>query len=307
MKKNQTVWPFLTPSIKEDSFPVLQDQRGIFAMLTAIALVVIFGFLILGFEVGKWYIVRAELSKTVDAASLLAATHQGNSSLDEFFGVEEGEGLQELVRAAGEANFHEGWFGAEAPNLILVSGEDGTFRVDAETDVANQFAGIFDKPETTIGSTGTAQKRDVEIMLVLDRSTSMRDDPHDEDKKYFSDLKRAAQNFVRYFQDTEETDKMGLLSFNKFVRQELPLGTNFFTDGELIEKIEGLSIEERGTNIEDALDQAGSKFTEDDDIRKYIIFFSDGAPRPFGRMRQMGHIGHLHGMVATRRGRVIRS
>jgi len=272
MKKDQSFRKILTQNIKEDSSTVLQDQRGIFAMLTAIALVVIFGFLILGFEVGKWYIVKAEMSKTVDAASLLVATHQGNPSLDQYYNVGEGEGLQELVKATGRANFQDGWYGAEAPNLTLVRDEkNGTFRVDAETDVANQFAGIFDKPKTAIGSTGTTQKRDVEIMLVLDRSKSMGGS--------FDDLKEAAQNFVQYFKDTEEKDKLGLLSFHRFVRQEVRLDTNFFT--EMITKIGDLGELGWGTNIEDALDQAGSKFTEEDNIRKYIIFFSDGAPTAF--------------------------
>jgi len=288
MKKDQSFRKILTQNIKEDSSTVLQDQRGIFAMLTAIALVVIFGFLILGFEVGKWwYIVKAEMSKTVDAASLLAATHQGNPSLDEYYG--EGEGLQELVRAAGEANFQEGWYGAKAPTLTLArDAETGTVRVEAKTIVANQFAGIFDKPKTAIGATGTTQKRDVEIMLVLDRSKSMGGS--------FDDLKEAAQNFVQHFKDTEENDKIGLLSFHRFVREEVPLDINFFI--EMDKKILALGELGWGTNIEDALDQAGSKFTVGDNIQKYIIFFSDGAPTAFrankadGPFRTFTRYGH---------------
>ena len=84
---------------------------------------------------------------------------------------------------------------------------------------------------------------------------------------------------MQYFKDTEENDKIGLLSFHRFVREEVPLDTNFFTKME--EKIEALGELGWGTNIEDALDQAGSKFSEEDNIRKYIIFFSDGAPTAF--------------------------
>jgi len=220
MKKDQTVWPFLTPSIKEDSSPVLQDQRGIFSMLTAITLMMLFGFLILGFEVGKWYIVKAEMSKTVDAASLLAATHQGNPNLDQFFGVGTGEGLQELVKATGKANFQDGWYGAEAPNLTLVrDGDNRTLQVNATTNVANQFAGLYGHNETAIGSTGTAQKRDVEIMLVLDRSGSM--------SSAMGDLKNAAKSFVGFFEETQAEDSVGLVSFSHYVSVDSPPRTKF--------------------------------------------------------------------------------
>ena len=101
---------------------------------------------------------------------------------------------------------------------------------------------------------------------------------------------------MQYFKDTEEDDKIGLLSFHRFVREEVPLKTNFFT--EMTDKIEALGELDHGTNIEDALDQAGSKFTDDDNIRKYIIFFSDGAPTAFrankadGPFRTFTRYGH---------------
>ncbi len=273
MKNDRSFCKFFTPSIKVDSFLVLRDQQGIFSMLTAITLMMIFGFLILGFEVGKWYIVKAELSKTVDAASLLAATHQGNPNLDQFFGVGQGEGLQELVRAAGEANFHEGMYGAESPNLTLVRDDaTGTIRVNAETDVANQFAGLYGKHETALASTGTAQKRDVEIMLVLDRSGSM--------SSAMGDLKDAAKSFVGFFEDTQAEDSVGLVSFSHYVSVDSPLGQNFVID---MEQAIGNMNATGFTNAEDALDQVDGPdgFTDATNVSQYVIFFTDGNPTAF--------------------------
>ena len=77
------------------------NERGMFALTTALALVAMFGFIALGIEAGRWYIVRAELSKAVDASSLLGARNISNPYLDDYFGVGAGQGLGELVKVIG--------------------------------------------------------------------------------------------------------------------------------------------------------------------------------------------------------------
>ena len=108
--------------------------------MTAISLVIIFAFVAFGIEIGRWYIVRAELSKTVDAAALVAAKNLSNPHLDEYFGVTDGQGLAELARVVGEANFRPGLFGTEgAPNIAMKPGvEDGKVAVQANANVLNQ-------------------------------------------------------------------------------------------------------------------------------------------------------------------------
>jgi len=265
---------------------VVDNQRGIFALTTAIALVSLFGFVALGIEVGKWYIVRAELSKSVDAASLIGARNISNPWLDQHFNVSEGEGLGQLVKAVGTANFSPGFLGASAAAIEL-SGQvqDGKVIVSGNTDVTNyaartletaQSSGKFDT--THVGSLGGAQKRDVEIMLVLDRSGSMSQE--------MNDLKNAAKSFVDYFEDTQEEDKIGLISYSTAVTVDEPLSTNFVDS--MKTKINSMSAN-GWTNMEDAIDQADgpSGFTDqsevpgDQRVQQFLVFFTDGIPTAF--------------------------
>ena len=71
---------------KENTFAktagrMITDERGVFAVIFALMLLVLLGFMALGVEAGRWYLVRAELSKGVDAAALAAARNIGGMSI----------------------------------------------------------------------------------------------------------------------------------------------------------------------------------------------------------------------------------
>ncbi len=264
----------------------VRNEHGMFAVTTALSLAALFGFIALGVEAGRWYIVRAELSKAVDAASLLGARNISNPYLDDFFGVGAGEGLNELVKAVGEANFVPGFFGADAP-VIAMTGQvvDGKVIVSGDTDVANYAARTLESSSnpgqyasTHVGSLGGAQKRDVEIMLVLDRSGSMSQE--------IGDLREAAKSFVDYFEDSQSEDKLGLISYSTAVKVDEPLAHNFVDDMKI--KINLMSAS-GWTNMEDAIDQADgpSGFTDqsnvpgDQRVQQFLVFFTDGKPTAF--------------------------
>ena len=262
------------------------NERGMFALTTALALVAMFGFIALGIEAGRWYIVRAELSKAVDASSLLGARNISNPHLDDYFGVGAGQGLAELVKIVGEANFTPGYFGADAPTIAMVGQVvDGKVIVSGDTDVTNYAARSMETASTAgqyatthVGSVGGAQKRDVEIMMVLDRSGSMSQE--------IGDLKVAAKSFVDYFEDTQNEDKVGLISYSTAVQVDEPLATNFVND--MKTKID-LMVASGWTNMEDAMDQADGPlgFTDqsgvpgDQRVQQFLVFFTDGKPTAF--------------------------
>ena len=217
---------------RASSGTVVCNQRGMFALATALALVSLFGFVALGIEVGKWYIVRAELAKSVDAASLLGARNISNPWLESHFpdASNNEEGLRELVKLIGEANFTPGFFGASVPTVEM-SGEvvEGKVIVTGNTDVTNYAARALATPQnagqydtTHVATVGGAQKRDVEIMLVLDRSGSMSQE--------MTALKDAAKSFVDFFEDSQEDDQIGLISYSTAVTVDEPLGTDFVED-----------------------------------------------------------------------------
>jgi len=69
------------------------DERGAFMVIFALMLLVLLGFTALGIEAGRWYLVRAELAKGVDAAALVGARNISNPYVTPYpgRGVRQGE------------------------------------------------------------------------------------------------------------------------------------------------------------------------------------------------------------------------
>jgi hypothetical protein len=147
------------------------------------------------------------------------------------------------------------------------------------------LTGVFGIQMVAINGFGVAQKNDVEIMMVLDRSGSMAGTP-------IANLKTAALSFLSFFTETEENDKMGLVTFSNGVTVNHALSTNFVSD--MTVKINAMTAT-WATNAEDAIDQTDgpSGFTDqtllpgDQRVPQYMIFFTDGRPTAFkGRFRR---------------------
>jgi hypothetical protein len=142
------------------------------------------------------------------------------------------------------------------------------------------LARLFGVDRVATSATGVAQKKEVEIMMVLNQSGSMRDGTK------MSDLKNAARSFVGYFQDTQDEDRMGLVSFATTVRVDFPLGNTYVMP--MTNCINAMTAN-GWTNTEDAIRQAGgpSGFTNqaglsgDQRVQQFMIFFSDGMPTAF--------------------------
>jgi hypothetical protein len=81
------------------------DERGAFAVIFALVLLVLLGFTALGIEAGRWYLVRAELAKGVDAGALVAAKNISNPYVDPVV----------IAREFGEENFRAGYIGRPVP------------------------------------------------------------------------------------------------------------------------------------------------------------------------------------------------
>lgn len=276
------------------SKPVISNQRGNFLIMTSMTLVMVMGFVVLGVEVGRWYIVKAELSKSVDAIALLSAQHLSNPHLH----------VQDLVLEMGRANFQPGFLGTDgAAEFSEVIQADGTILVKGKTTVINAMAPVLETSVTkdpydrmAIASLGAARQQSVEIVLVLDRSASMRAmfNPLDRTSRLrqppLEDLKTAAIHFLEFFEVTQEYDHMALITFGTEVKVNVAMESNFVEPmSAVIEDMEA----DGSTNTEDALAQAlgPEGFSEDligadeDRPQQYLILFSDGMPTAF-RVRE---------------------
>jgi Flp pilus assembly protein TadG len=263
---------------------LIKNQKGAIIVIFALSLIVLIGFAALGTEVGRWYLTKAELSKAVDAAALAGAANISNPTID----------VPTLARDFGMENFQAGYLGTPGTGDGLVAftatvQEGGKLTVTGTTSSLAMLARFFGINQVATASTGVAQKNDVEIMMVLDRSGSMcgsRSKPcsGNNDRTPLEDLKDAARSFIDYYQDTQAEDMIGLVSFATGVRVNYALNHNFYTPiGTAINALSGIGA----TNIEDALSQAGAQFVDQTPVpaanrkQQYIVFFTDGRPTAF--------------------------
>jgi hypothetical protein len=238
-------------------------------------------FLALGVECGRWYAVRAELSKSVDAASLVAAKNISNPFVSPTT----------LAIEFGQANFPSGFLGTGtaggAATFTAQMLDNNKVQVNGTATAVAFMRPFFWYNFIPISSSGVAQKKEVEIVVVLDRSYSMVGRP-------MTSLKHAANLFVSNFQATQDKDKVGLITFASSVKVDVPMGNNYVTA--MRAAINGMGAL-GGTNAEDAIDQSDGPqgFTDqtgmpgDQRVQQFLIFFSDGQPTAFrGSFLQAG-------------------
>ncbi len=251
---------------------IIGNQKGAVLVIFALALIVLLGFAGLGTEAGRWYLTRAELSKAVDAAALAGAANISNPNID----------VEQLALDFGMENFQPGYLGTPQSGARSVSfdvnrQDAGVLSVRGRTDAVAILARLFNIEFVATAATGVAQKNRVEIMMVLDRSGSMSGTP-------ISNLKTAARSFLDYYEDTQDEDRIGLVSFATGVRVDYSLNNNFYDP--IRSAITALSAT-GATNIEDALSQAGAQFADQtpvapaDRVQQFIVFFTDGRPTAF--------------------------
>lgn len=247
------------------------DDRGAFAVIFALVLLVLLGFTALGIEAGRWYLVRAELAKGVDAGALVAAKNISNPYVDPVV----------IAREFGEENFRAGYIGTPGSGTGQVRFsaqmlEENRVSVRGDVNATAQLARLFGVDTIPVSAIGIAQRRDVEIMLILDRSGSMAG-------QKMTDLKRAANSFLDFFVETQAEDRVGMISFATTVALDRPLGSDFVDP--MRSAINAMTAV-GATNTEDALDRAGGagSFTDqsglpgDRRVQQFAVFFSDGMP-----------------------------
>jgi Flp pilus assembly protein TadG len=256
------------------------NQRGSVLVIFVILLVVLLGFTALATEAGRWYLVRSELSKAADAAAIAGAKNISNPYVT----------VEAISQEIARENFPAGQLGTPrtgegAASFSTVTPGNNKVQVDATASALAILARLFGIQRVPAATRAVAQVKPVEIMMVLDKSGSMSGQP-------LTDLRAAALSFLNFFKETEDRDKMGLISFATGVTVNHRLSTYFVND--MTAKINTISAQtgkQQFTNAEDAInrsdDQAAGGFTdmsfvpEDQRVQQYLIFFTDGNPNAF--------------------------
>ena len=154
------------------------------------------------------FLVKAKLSAAVDGGAIAAAR---SLSAGMSFASQK-DAATKTADQFVRANFPDGFWGAH--NLVYdppvdveedtsTSIKRRTVEITAAVDVPLLFMRIFGKNSATVRAYGKAARRDVRLVLVLDRSSSM--------SGVIGSLKNAAVEFVNNF--AEGRDQVGLVVF----------------------------------------------------------------------------------------------
>ncbi len=261
---------------------ILADQKGAYFLMSAIVLGTMVGFAALGVEIGRWYGIQAEISKSIDGAAFAGAKNVSNPKFPND------AALEAFVVEVAQANFPGGLLDTDTPVFVGNVDAQGKVTVNGNVHSINHMTTVFDTGQqmTNLGAVGAAKLRKAEIALVLDVSGSMAGGP-------IGDLQTGADTFVNNFQSFQKDHKFALISFATGVQTPVALDHDFVFD--MTNEIANLNAV-GGTNTEDALGTAVNLPWEPGQLalpanertRQVVILFSDGNPSGFKGQFKMG-------------------
>jgi Flp pilus assembly protein TadG len=207
-------------------------RRGFAIILTALMLCVVIPMVGLAIDVGIMYSIRARIQSACDAAALSAARTLNTG----ITVADQSTAATARAQVFFDANFPLGTLSSSnVSRSVQITESDSKTRTVTVTGSASApvfFMSYFGVTATTVGATGAASRRDVNVMLVMDRSTSLAN------AGACDDLETAAISFSNLF--ANERDKMGLLTYGGSYRVDYPPSKYFKSAPKLVTELEKL-------------------------------------------------------------------
>jgi len=206
-----------------------RNQRGVVTLLyTLMMLFIIIPMVGLAIDAGIVYTIKGKLQSAVDGASLSAARSLNlNTSVTQQSGP-----ATTFATSVVHANFPTGWMSVNPvpdPSVTLATNaQDATIPLGevqvtvSETIAApTWFMRILGFNSVSMTANGVAIRRNVNVMLVIDRSQSLQDEGN------CGTLKTDAQAFVNSFVETQ--DQLGMVTFGTSYNYDFHFNTTFKT------------------------------------------------------------------------------
>ena len=185
----------------------------------------------LALDVGRGYVLKAQLSRAADAAALAAARSLRSGKP---------EALKRAVAVAGANGVLNGVNGVDV-SLAFGTNEfdEETVTVTASQIIPTLLMRLIGEDSLRVRSAAEAAIPPVDIVLVLDQSGSL------DAANAWDDLQDAAKQFVRYFED--DIDQMGLVSFNLRAESHFGIRHTFTAQAEhVIDTTSALGLHQHG-------------------------------------------------------------
>ena len=257
--------------LTKSDFEKSRKKRGVSLVIFAFLLIGLVPAVGLAVDLAILYIAQTKLSTAVDAAVLAAARglSRGNDSASQ---------QSNAVTVASNyvaANFQTGFLGASgltSTTTVTTQSNSRTVATTASVTMPLTFMRIVGPTSRTVNATATATRKDVNVMLVLDRSGSLSTSGS------CGSMKAAAIAFIGQF--AAARDNVGLLTFATGYRVDAPLTTSFLSGSPSMSSIISNITCVGGTNSATALSQAYAALAtlNQPSALNVILFFTDGQP-----------------------------
>jgi len=256
-------------------------SRGIAIVLTTLTLTVTLPLVGLGFDVGTLYLIKAKLAAAADSAALAGARALSQGATE---AAQEASAMS-TAQSFFAGNFPAGYWrtsGAAATVAINSTSTPNyrTVTVNATVQAPLYFLRVLNQQHSTINVMSQAGRRDVLLMMVLDRSSSMNGVVAGTGQTACALMKTDAAAFVNYF--APGRDQLGLVAFGSSVFV-YPSTTSFTTpdgNGNTIQSLIGQLT--CGANTASAAAIAAAyaelKNVNNPNRMNVVMFMTDGRP-----------------------------
>ena len=241
-------------------------------MLTVAMMGLILPVVGLAIDAGIMYFVKASVSAAVDGSVLAAARSlQVGLTLDAQTASAVG-----TAQAYFAANFPPGYMFTSSPSVSVAVAESGykvrTVTVTASVRAPTYFMRILGIAALTTSASGQASRRDVNLMIVADRSGSMNNN------NACAVLRGAAAQFIGNFANGR--DRIGLIEFGGTTNLDYPPNVNFASSRPSLQDAIGNLVCQGSTNTSTAIWEAYQQLQaiNEPGALNLILLFTDGRP-----------------------------